>query len=72
MNQRRDDEVCSKRDLLIEDLAALGIGAGVLAKAPELSSPSRTPLSDQAEVAAMRELRPLLRQLSKRGRYFSK
>ncbi|MDR5771499.1 MULTISPECIES: hypothetical protein [unclassified Caballeronia] len=69
MDQRRDDEVCSTRELLIEDLAVLGIGAGVLATVPKLSSPPRTVESDQAEAAAMRELRPLLRDLSKRGRY---
>ncbi|MDR5775582.1 MULTISPECIES: hypothetical protein [unclassified Caballeronia] len=69
MDHRRDDEVYSTRELLIEDLAVLGIGAGVLATAPELSSPRRTALSDQAEAAAMRILRPLLRDLSKRSRY---
>ncbi|WP_448165955.1 hypothetical protein [Burkholderia cepacia] len=66
MDQGRDGETVSTRELLIEDLADFGIGAGVLATAPELSSPPRTAESDQAEEAAMHVLRPLLRDLSKR------
>ncbi|MEK6352080.1 MAG: hypothetical protein V4796_02260 [Burkholderia cenocepacia] len=66
MDQGRDGETVSTRELLIEDLADFGIGAGVLATAPKLSSPPRTAESDQAEEAAMRVLRPLLRDLSKR------
>ncbi|WP_080289799.1 hypothetical protein [Burkholderia cenocepacia] len=66
MDQHRDDEAISTRELLIEDLADFGIGAGALATAPALSSPPRTAESDQAERAAMCVLRPLLRDLSKR------
>ncbi|UKD15437.1 hypothetical protein L3V59_21045 [Burkholderia aenigmatica] len=66
MDRRRNDEVVSTRELLIEDLADFGIGAGVLAAPHELTSPARTAESDLAEAAAMRVLRPLLRNLSKR------
>ncbi|WP_176039499.1 hypothetical protein [Burkholderia stabilis] len=66
MVQVRDDAPVSTRELLIEDLADFGIGAGALAAAPNLSNPPRTARSDQAESDAMRVLRPLLRDLSKR------
>ncbi|QVN21752.1 hypothetical protein [Burkholderia pyrrocinia] len=66
MDQVRDDTPVSTRELLIEDLADFGIGAGALAAAPSLSSPPRTAQSDEAEADAMRVLRPLLRDLSKR------
>lgn len=66
MDQRRDDEAVSTRELLIEDLADFGIGAGALAVLPTLSCPPRTKQSDRAEADAMRVLRPLLRDMSKR------
>ncbi|KWA08356.1 hypothetical protein [Burkholderia territorii] len=66
MDQRSDDEAVSTRELLIEDLADFGIGAGALAALPPLSCPPRTMQSDRAEADAMRILRPLLRDMSKR------
>ncbi|VWD11565.1 hypothetical protein [Burkholderia lata] len=66
MDQSSADSTMTTRDLLIEDLADFGIGAGVLAAPPELTSPARTAESDLAEAAAMHVLRPLLRNLSKR------
>ncbi|PRH10750.1 hypothetical protein C6T60_02165 [Burkholderia multivorans] len=54
------------RDFLAADLAEFGIGAGVLVPPFVVYNPPRTARTDQANTAAMRELRPLLAQMARR------
>lgn len=61
-----DETDSTAREWLIADLAELGIGAGALAKPPNLSSPPRTEAADRAEQAVMEILRPMLKAMSKR------
>ncbi|MBB5469195.1 hypothetical protein HDG32_005342 [Paraburkholderia sp. CI2] len=58
------------REMLIEDLGELGVGAGALRALPDLSIPPRTAESDRAEADAMQVLRPLLREISARRYLF--
>ncbi|MBU9511753.1 hypothetical protein [Burkholderia multivorans] len=53
------------RDFLAADLAEFGIGAGVLVPPFVVYNPPRTARTDQANAAAMRELRPLLAQMAR-------
>lgn len=53
---------------LIEDLAALGVGAGVMVAPFVLYTPPRTLRSDQAAAHALDALRPLLDKLARRRR----
>ncbi|MFL9888945.1 hypothetical protein PQR66_38400 [Paraburkholderia agricolaris] len=56
------------RTELIEDLAAFGIGAGVMVPPFVLYTPPRTLRSDQAAAHALDALRPLLNKLARRRR----
>ena len=53
---------------LIEDLAAFGVGAGVLIPPFVLYAPPRTAHGDRAAAHALDELRPLLNKLARRRR----
>ncbi|WP_244147207.1 hypothetical protein [Paraburkholderia bryophila] len=56
------------RTELIEDLAAFGVGAGVMVPPFVLYAPQRTLRSDQAAAHALNALRPLLSKLARRRR----
>lgn len=56
------------RGELIEDLAAFGVGAGVMVPPFVLYTPPRTANGDRAAARALDELRPLLNKLARRRR----
>jgi hypothetical protein len=56
------------RGELIEDLAAFGVGAGVMVPPFVLYTPPRTARGDRAAAHALNELRPLLNTLARRRR----
>jgi hypothetical protein len=53
---------------LIEDLAAFGVGAGVMVPPFVLYAPARTARGDLAAARALDELRPLLNKMARRRR----
>jgi len=57
----------SRREL-VEDLAAFGVGAGVLVPPFVVYAPPRTVHADRAAARALDELRPLLDKLARRRR----
>jgi 3-deoxy-D-manno-octulosonic acid (KDO) 8-phosphate synthase len=61
-------ETMSGREELIEDLAAFGVGAGVMVAPFVLYAPPRTAHGDRAAARALDELRPLLNKLARRRR----
>ena len=56
------------RGELIDDLAAFGVGAGVLVPPFVVYAPPRTAHADRAAARALDELRPLLNKLARRRR----
>lgn len=62
------NEQRTHRGELIEDLAAFGVGAGVLVPPFVVYAPPRTVHSDRAAARALDELRPLLNKLARRRR----
>ncbi len=56
------------RGELIEDLAAFGVGAGVMVPPFVVYTPPRTARGDRAAARALDELRPLLSKLARRRR----
>lgn len=56
------------RGALIEDLAAFGVGAGVMVPPFVLYAPARTARGDLAAALALDELRPLLNKMARRRR----
>lgn len=66
MEQSNERGVAERREALFEDLAELGIGAGVCVPAFVVYTPPRTARGDQAAAHAMKELRPLLAKLARR------
>lgn len=66
MEQSNERGGAERREALFEDLAELGIGAGVCVPTFVVYTPPRTARGDQAAAHAMKELRPLLAKLARR------